>query len=107
MPIVGKVELKSDKNVKAGVETSLSDLFPSTERSKKFTLETDIEYDKTKLKIAVSKLGTLETTADTTEKKGQKTSLLVLIKVTDSLIGVKASENIKKGDALSVTVKTA
>ena len=104
MPLVGKVELTADKDVNAGVETSLSELFPKTERYKEFTLETDVERDKTKLKIAVSKLGTLEAPADTTKENGQTTNLWQLTKMADFSKKVKASESIKKGDILPITV---
>jgi len=106
MPLVGKVELKAAKDVNASAETSLSDLFPSPERSKEFTLESDVERDKTKLKITVAKLGTVETTADTSKKKGEKTNTWLLSKVSDFSKKVKATESIKKGDVLSVTVET-
>jgi len=106
MAQVGKVELKADKDVNAGAETSLSDLFPYSERSKEFTLESNVERDKTKLKITVAKLGTIETTADTTKKKGEKSNTWLLSKISDFSKKVKAQESIKKGDLLTVTVET-
>lgn len=105
MPLVGKVDLKAGKDVAAGAETSLSDLFPYPERSKEFTLEQDVQRDKTKLKITVAKLGAIETTADTTKKKGEKTSIWLLSKTSDFSKKVKAAESIKKDDVLSVTVE--
>jgi hypothetical protein len=107
MPVVGKVELKAEKDVAAGAETSLSDLFSYSERRKEFTLESDVERDKTKLKVNVAKLGTIEATADTTKKKGEKTNLWLLMKVADFSKKVKAKEAIKKGDTLAITVETA
>lgn len=106
MPVVGKVSLTSDRDVSAGTEASLSDLFTYTERRKEFTLESDVERDKTKLKVSVSKLGTLEATADTTKKKGEKTNLWLLVKIGDFSKKIKAAENIKKGDVLDITVET-
>jgi molybdopterin converting factor small subunit len=107
MPAVGKVELKAERDVAAGAETSLSDLFSYSERRKEFTLESDVERDKTKLKVSVAKLETIEATADTTKKKGEKTSLWLLMKVADFSKKVKAKEAIKKGDTLAITVETA
>jgi len=101
-----KVELKADKDVAAGAETSISELFPYSERSKEFTLETDVQRDKTKLKITVAKLEPIEAVADTTKKKGEKTSLWALLKIADSSKKVKAKEAIKKGEALTVTIET-
>ncbi|MEM4700217.1 MAG: hypothetical protein QXT74_04625 [Candidatus Nezhaarchaeales archaeon] len=107
MPVVGKVELKANKDVKAGEETTLSELFTFDERRKELTLEGDVERDKTKLKVTVAKLGTLEATADTTKKKGEKTNLWMLLKVADFSKKIKASEEIKKGETLAVTIETA
>jgi len=106
MPVVGRIELKADRDVAANTETSLIDLFPYSERSKEFTLESDIERDKTKLKITISKLETLESVADITRKKGEKTSLWAITKYRELSKRIKAKENIKKGDILSVTVET-
>lgn len=106
MPVIGKVDLKADKDVNAGAETSLSELFPSPERSKDFTLESDVTHDKTKLKVKVAKLGALDTTADTTKKKGEKTNLWLLTKIADFNKRVKSAEAIKKGDVLSILVES-
>ncbi|MEM2094585.1 MAG: hypothetical protein QXI32_04750 [Candidatus Bathyarchaeia archaeon] len=80
-------------------------MFPSPERNKEFSLDADVTRDKTKLRIVVAKLGTLDATADTTKKKGEKTSLWMITKYSDFTKKVKASEAIKKGDTLSVTLE--
>ena len=105
MSVIGKVELKANKDVDAGAETNLSELFPSPERSKEFSLEENVERDKTKLKVTVAKLGIVDVTADTTKKKGEKTSLWLLTKLSDLSKKVKATEPIKKGDALAITIE--
>lgn len=106
MPIVGKISLKADKDVNAGAEVSLSELFTYDERRKEFTLESDVERDKTKLKVTISKLGVIETVADTTKKKGDKTNIWLLMKISDFSKKVKAAESIKKGDILDITVES-
>lgn len=106
MPIVGKISLKADKDVNAGAEVSLSELFTYDERRKEFTLESDVERDKTKLKVTISKLGVIETVADTTKKKGDKTNIWLLMKISDFSKKVKAAESIKKGDTLDITVES-
>lgn len=107
MPIIGKVELKAEKDVSAGTEIILSELVSYTERSKEFSVEVDVTRDKTKLKVTVAKLGTLDvSSADTTKKKGEKTNLWMLVKSTDFSKKVKASEAIKKGDVLTTTIET-
>jgi hypothetical protein len=106
MPVIGKVELKADKDVTAGTETSISDLFPYSERRKEFTLESDVERDKTKIKVTIAKLGSFETVADTTKKKGEKTDLWMILKATDFSRKIKATEAIKKGDVITVTIES-
>ena len=104
MSIVGKVELTADTDVRAGTETSMSGLFSTEGRKKEFVLEAAVVRDKTKLKVTVAKLGILEATADATRQKGNKTNLWLLIKTSDFSKKVKASESIKKGDVLPITV---
>ncbi|MCS7119607.1 MAG: hypothetical protein RMJ07_02650 [Nitrososphaerota archaeon] len=106
MPLVGRVELRAEKDVKAGTEISLTELISYSERSKEFTLESDVERDKTKLKITIAKLGSIETVADISKKKGEKTSIWMITKLADFSKKVKAGETIKKGDILSVTLET-
>ncbi len=107
MPIVGKTDLKADKDVNAGAQISLADLFPYPERSKEFTLDTNVKGSQTRLKITVPKLGTLITTTDATQKKGEKTNLFRLMNANDFFtITIKASEVIKKGDVLTVNIET-
>ncbi len=107
MPAVGKIDLKANKNVSANAETTLSDLFPYPERNKEFTLDTDVTCDKTKLKVTIAKLGTLDITADGTNKKGEKANLWMLSHAADFRKKIKASQAIKKGDTLTVTIETA
>ena len=107
MSVIVKVDLKADRDVNAGAEISLYDLFPYMERNKEFTLESGVERDKTKLKITVSKLGSVEIMANTSKKKGEKTNIVMISKTADLSKKVKAKENIKKGDVLSVTVEKA
>jgi len=106
MPVVGKIELKADKDVSTGAETSLSKLFSLSEQRKEFSVNADVTRDKTKLKLAVAKLSSLDATADLTKKKGEKTNLWMLTKSSDFDKKVKASEAIKKGDVLAITVET-
>ena len=106
MSVIVKVDLKADRDVNAGAEMSPYDLFPYSERNKNFTLESGVEWDKTKLKITVAKLGSVEIVANTSKKKGEKASISMISKTADLSKKVKAKETIKKGDVLSVTVET-
>jgi len=107
MPIVGKVELESDKDVAAGTEITLFELFPHWERAKEFVLESDVKWGETKLRITVDKLESFEAVASITKRKGEKTDLWMLLKMADFLKKIKAKEDIKKGEILSVTIETA
>ena len=106
MATVGKIDLKANKDVSADTETTLSDLLSYPERRKEFTLDTDVTCDKSKLKVTVAKLGTLDITADVTRKKGEKTSLWSLSKYADFSKKIKASQAIKKDDVLAVNIET-
>lgn len=105
MAILGKTELKADKDVAAGTEISLFDLFPFSERSKQFVAEEDVVRDQTKLTVNVAKFGTLEVISDAMLKKGFNTSLATLLKWADSNKRVKVSESIRKDETLAVTVE--
>ena len=106
MSVIAKVDLKANGAVNAGAEISLYDLFSYSERNKQFTLESDVERDKTKLKITVAKLGSIEIMSNTSRKKGEKTNILMISKTANLSKKVKAKETIKKDDVLSVTMET-
>jgi hypothetical protein len=105
MSIVGKVELTADKDVSAGTETSIFELFSREGGRQVFPVAVDVKRDETKLKITVTKLGTLDAISDATRRKGQYTSLRLLMNKSDFSKKVKASEPVKKGDILTVTVE--
>lgn len=106
MSVIVKVDLKANRDVNAGAEMSLYDLFSYSERNKYFTVESGVEQNKTKLKITVAKLGSVELVANMSKKKGEKTSISMISKTADLSKKVKAKETIKKDDVLSVTVET-
>jgi hypothetical protein len=106
MAKIGSVELTASMDVKKGEETSIESIFYE-ERKKEFEVLQDVTCDKTKLKVSISKIGTFEATADTTKKKGEKTSCWSLLKYSDLSKKLKASKDIKKGDKLKVSFKTS
>ncbi len=107
MPAVGKVDLKANKDVSAGTKIRLADLFVYPERNKAITLDSDVTKGTTKLKITAAKLASIDFTADATKKKGEKTTLVGITTYSDLSKKIKASEAIKKGDTLTVTIETA
>ena len=102
---LGSVELVADKDVKMGGETKPNALFASSEQRKEFELLEDVTRDKT-IKVTIAKVGSFDTKADTSTKKGEKASCWRLLKYTDLSTNLKASEDIKKGDKLGVTIET-
>jgi hypothetical protein len=107
MTTVGKLEMKTDKDVAKDTEISLLELFPYAERVKEFSLETDVTRDQTRLKVTIAKLGSIDAIADATRKKDEKIHLWALMKYTQTSKKIKASEAIKKDDLLAITVETA
>ena len=107
MATVGKLELIAAKDVNTNTETTLRDLFTYPEPNKELTLDTDVTRYKSGLKMTISKLGaSLDTFSDLTGKKGEKTSLLGLSDLAVFFKPVKASQAIKKGEALTVNIET-
>ena len=106
MPGIGKIDLKTDKDVSTNAETSLVDLFSSTERYKEFTLDGDVRRDDTKLKITAAKLASIDFTADLTKWKGNKTSLNAIMRYTYLSKKIKASQAINKGDTITINIET-
>jgi hypothetical protein len=106
MDKLGSVELVADKDVKKGEETNINALFASSEQRKEFELLKDVTRDKTGIKVTIAKVGSFDTKADTSKKKTEKTRCGMLLKYADLSKNLKASEDIKKGDKLGVTIET-
>jgi hypothetical protein len=106
MPTVGRIDLKADKDVKAGSEISLSELFPYPERSREFVLESDVEKGRTRIRVNVERIGVIETVADVNRRRGERTSIFMIMKMADFLRRVKAREDIRRGDMISITLET-
>jgi hypothetical protein len=106
MPVIGKIDLKTDKDVSTNAETSLVDLFSSTERYKEFTLDGDVAKSITKLKITAAKLASIDFTADVTKRKGDKTSLNAITRYIDISKKIKASQAINKGGTITINIET-
>ena len=107
MPVIGKIELKSGKDVEKNTEITLMDLFPYEERIKEITLGADVSRDQAKLKVTVAKLGVIDSIADASRKQGEKAHLWTLMKYSKTTKAIKAPEPIKKDEMLAITVETA
>jgi len=102
---LGSVELVADKDVTKGKETNINALFASSEQRKEFELLEDVTRDKT-IKVTIAKVGSFDAKTDTSKKKKEKTDCRNLLKYADLSKNLKASEDIKKGDKLGVTIET-
>ena len=103
---LGSIELVADKDVKMGRETKINALFVLSEQKKELELLEDVTSDKTGIKVTIAKVGSFDTKADASKKKGEKTRCTILLKYADLSKNLKASEDIKKGDKLGVTIET-
>jgi hypothetical protein len=106
MAIVGKAELKTDKDVDKEAEISLFDLFPYEERIKEFAVEADVVQNATRLKVTIAKLGSITALSDATREKGGKIHLWALLKYADTSRKLKTQEAIKKDETIAITVET-
>ncbi len=99
------LELVVNKDVKEGEEVNIESIFSYREQRKEFELFGDVKRWRTKIKADISKIGILETTADITKKKGEKTCIRGLLSYPARKEGLIASEDLKKGDALLITIE--
>jgi len=106
MAKLGSIDLVAGKDVKREEETSINVLFSWSEQRKEFELLEDLTTDKTGIKVTITKVGSFDTKAGISKKKGEKTNCNMLLKYADLSKKLKASEDIKKGDKLSATIET-
>ncbi len=106
MAKLASIELNADQDVAKGMKTSIIPLFSHTEGWKNFELLENAETDKTRIKITIARVGSFQTKANATRKKGEKTSLWLLLKQDDFTKKIAATDAIKKGDKLTVTLET-
>ncbi len=106
MALLGKIELRAERDLAVGTQASILDLFPFEERSKQFAATQPVKRDETKLRVNVDKFGTVEAASDANLPAGFNTSLVGLMKWNDMAKKVTVSGPIKKGDALLVTFES-
>ena len=99
------LELVVNKDVRKGEEVNIESIFSYGEQRKEFELSGDVKRWRTKIKADVSKIGVLETTADITKRKGEKTCIRGLFSYPARKDSFTASEDIKKGDTVSVNIE--
>lgn len=105
MAKLASIELNADQDVAKGNKTPINRLFPDTEGWKNFELLENVETDKTRIKVTIAKAGSFQTKASATRKKGEKASLVLLLSRSDFTKKIAATDNIKKGEKLTVTLE--
>ena len=106
MAKLASIELNVDQDVAKGEKTSIIPLFSNTEGWKNFELLENVETGKTRIKVAIVKVGSFQTKANATRKKGEKTNLCLLLNRSEFTKKIAATDDIKKGDKLMVTFET-
>ena len=104
MPTLGSIELEAATDVKKGEKTTVSKLFTVEERRKYFNAEVDAPTA-TRIRVSIAKLEPFETIVDLGSKKGEPASLWRLLKIWDLDRELTATDDIKKGEKLKVTVE--
>lgn len=99
------LELVVNRDVKKGEEVNIESIFSYREQRKEFELFGDVKRWRTRIKADISKIGILETTADITKKKGEKTCIRGLFSYPARKEGFIASEDVKKGDMVSINIE--
>ncbi|MCX8204941.1 MAG: hypothetical protein N3H31_04755 [Candidatus Nezhaarchaeota archaeon] len=101
---VGSIELKAAVDVKKGGRVRLSDLFTLEERKRTFTSKVDVPTGAS-IKVNVAKFEAFETIADLGSRRGEACSLWRILKIWDLDRELTASSDVKKGEALKVSVE--
>ncbi len=103
---LANIELNADKDVAKGEKTSIFPLFSRNDGYTNFELLEDAETEKTRITVTIAKVGSFQTKANVTKKKGEKTNCWLLLNRSDWTKKIAATDAIKKGDKLTVTLET-
>jgi hypothetical protein len=106
MAKLASIELNADQDVAKGKKTSIIRLFSQTEGWKNFELLENVERGKTRIIVTVARVGSFQTRANTTRKKGEQTNCWSFLDRIDFSKKIAATDDIKKGDKLTVTLET-
>jgi len=106
MAKLASIELNADQDVAKGKKTSIIRLFSQTEGWKNFELLENVERGKTRIKVTIARVGSFQTKANTTRKKGEKANCWSFLDRSDFSNKIAATDDIKKGDKLTVTLET-
>ena len=102
---LASIELNADQDVAKGKKTSISPLFANADLWKNFKLLENVEGDKTRINITIAKAGSFQTKASISRKQGDDTNLCVFLNRSDITRKITATDDIKKGEKLTVTLE--
>ena len=107
MSVLGSVQVVSDKDVKTGEKATIASMFSIAERSKEYQLGENIIEGKP-IKVSIDKFVPFDTVADATIDADQKVTCWRLVTYVDfNERELVASEDVQKGDSLTVTYEKA
>lgn len=106
MAKLGSIELNADQDVAKGNKTPINRLFSSADLWQKFQLLENVQSDKTGIRVTIAKDGSFKTKANATRQRGEETSCVLLLMRDDFTRKIAATDDIKKGDKLMVTLET-
>jgi hypothetical protein len=106
MAKLGSIELKADQDIAKGNKIPFNRLFLGADLWRTFQLLEDVQNDKTKIRVAISKCDSFKTKANATKKRGEVTSCVLLLSRDDLARKIIATDDIKKGEKLMVALET-
>jgi hypothetical protein len=102
---LGSIELKADQDIAKGNRTPFNRLFLSADLWQTFQLLEDVQDDKTKIRVTIAKGDSFKTKANTTKKRGEVTSCVLLLSRDDLARKITTTDDIKKGEKLVVALE--
>lgn len=106
MAKLASIVLNADQDVAKGNKTPVNRLFSSANLWQKFQLLENVQSDKTGIRVTIAKEGSFKTKANATIKKGEEASCALLLMRDDFTRKIAATDGIKKGEKLMVTLET-
>ena len=104
MDKIAVIEFQANQDVTKGSKIPVNQLFATTDLWREFEILENVESDKTKINVNIAKVTPFQTKANNTRKQGEKTNWCVLLKRDDFTRKIAATDNIKKGDKLLVSL---
>jgi hypothetical protein len=101
---IAVVEFQANQDVTKGNKIPINQLFSTNELWREFEVLENVENDKTRINVNISKVSPFQTKANNTRKLGDKTNWCVLLKRDDFTRKVAITDDIKRDDKLLVSL---